>query len=287
MASIYGNKMKQFKVVKELRQYLTNAKADKKSIGFVPTMGALHKGHLELIKRAKAENDLVVCSIFVNPLQFNRKEDLEMYPKRLKEDSILLEKVGCDILFTPEEKDLFAHRATDIFDFGSIGKGMEADFRPGHFEGVAAVIERFFAIILPNRAYFGEKDFQQLAIIRWVKEHFNFSVDIIGCKTIRFENGLAMSSRNFLLKENELPIAAKIYKEMQNCKIKNGKIEPKQLAADCFQQLSKTFKPDYVEIVDEKTLIPITSWAETTCPRIFIAAYLSNVRLIDNLSLIN
>lgn len=258
-----------------------------KKIGFVPTMGALHYGHMALVRRAKEENDLVVCSIFVNPLQFNRKEDLSNYPNRLKEDSAMLEEVGCDILFTPSKEELYTNQPALDFDFGSIAKGMEAEYRPGHFEGVAAVIERFLSILSPHKAYFGEKDYQQLAIVRWVKEHFNFDTEIIGCKTVRDENGLAMSSRNYLLEEKHYITASKIYQLMKYCQTQVGQQAPQELAKYCFEALKKDFKPEYFEIVDENSLNPIKAWSESKRPRVFVAAYLGSVRLIDNLSLVD
>lgn len=277
--------MKKITAIEEVRQFLEEQKRKGLQIGFVPTMGALHEGHVELIKQAKRENDLVVCSIFVNPLQFNRKEDLKNYPIRIEEDSVMLEAANCDLLFTPEVETLYANQVEDDFDFGSLGKGMEADYRPGHFKGVAAVIERFFAVLNPDRAYFGEKDFQQLAIVKWVKKHFGFDTEIVGCKTVRYENGLAMSSRNYLMKKEDFQTAAKIYECMQYCKKMLGKIPPETLAKECFQELQKEFKPEYVEIVDEESLAPITNWSAAKRSRVFVAAYLSDVRLIDNISL--
>jgi|SRR5690554_620480 len=279
--------MKRITAVEEVRQFLKEQKDKGLQIGFVPTMGALHKGHIELIKQAKKENDCVVCSIFVNPLQFNRKEDLKSYPIRIEEDSAMLEAVDCDLLFTPEVKSLYKNQVEMNFDFGSLGKGMEADYRPGHFEGVAAVIERFFSIINPDRSYFGEKDYQQLAIVKWVKNHFEFDTEIVGCKTVRYENGLAMSSRNYLMKKEDFQTAAKIYECMQYCKNNIGKKPPQTLTKECYKLLQKDFKPEYVEIVDEENLKPITNWSEAKRPRVFVAAYLSEVRLIDNLSLVD
>lgn len=258
-----------------------------KQIGFVPTMGALHYGHMELIQRAKKENDIVVCSIFVNPLQFNRQEDLTNYPNRLKEDSEMLNEVDCDILFTPNKDELYSNQPSVNFNFGSIAQGMEAEHRPGHFEGVAAVIERFLSILKPHRAYFGEKDYQQLAIVRWVKKHFNFETEIIGCETVRDENGLAMSSRNYLLEEKDYIIASKIYQLMKFCKTQVGKQAPQDLAKHCFESLKKDFNPEYFEIVDGSTLKPITNWTDSKKPRVFVAAYLKSVRLIDNISLVD
>lgn len=256
-----------------------------KQIGFVPTMGALHHGHMALIKQAKQENDVVICSIFVNPLQFNRKEDLTNYPNRITEDTKMLSEVDCDILFTPSKDELYANQKEIKFNFGSIAQGMEAEYRPGHFEGVAAVIERFLSILTPDRAYFGEKDFQQLAIVRWVKSHFNFSTEIIGCETVRDENGLAMSSRNYLLDKEDYTTASQIYQLMTYCQSQLGKQAPQELAKSCFEKLKENFRPEYFEIVDEHSLEPIKQWEDSKNPRVFVAAYLKSVRLIDNMSL--
>lgn len=257
------------------------------SIGFVPTMGALHEGHLALIRRAKAENQRVVCSIFVNPLQFNRQEDLTSYPNRMEEDKKMLESVDCDYLFTPSREDLYEKEPDLNFSFGSLGVGMEAEYRPGHFEGVAAVIDRFLDILEPDRAYFGEKDFQQLAIVRWLVDQKGVDTKIVGCKTERFPNGLAMSSRNYNLKPNEFEQASEIYRLMQYCKTQIPDKSPQELSAYGLEKLQDNFEPEYFTIVDEESLKPIEKWSDSAKPRVFVAAYLSSVRLIDNMSLID
>tara|TARA_B100001109_G_scaffold253657_1_gene251788 strand:- start:15836 stop:16681 length:846 start_codon:yes stop_codon:yes gene_type:complete len=279
--------VKQFNRSIDIQEYLDGLRKNGMSIGFVPTMGALHKGHASLIQKAKEENDLVICSIFVNPLQFNRKEDLENYPNRTKEDISLLNEFECDILFLPSPEELYQEKPDLNYDFGSIAVGMEADFRPGHFQGVAAVIERFFTILNPDRAYFGEKDYQQLAIVKWLVNLKGFSTQVVGCPTIRFENGLAMSSRNFNLSQEELETASLIYQLMNYCKQHKEEKTPIQLMEHGLKQLKNDFKTEYFQIVDEDTLKPIESWEDTERPRVFVAAYLSTVRLIDNMSLID
>lgn len=277
--------MKQISDPIEISAYLSHLRAIGKTIGFVPTMGALHKGHLSLIQQAKSEVDIVVCSIFVNPLQFNRKEDLENYPNRMNEDRELLMTVDCDLLFTPTREGLYPKSPKMEFNFGSIGKGMEADFRPDHFEGVAAAIERFLEILNPHKAYFGEKDYQQLAIVRWLTKNRGFETTIVGCETIRNENGLAMSSRNYLLDQEELKTAAKIYKSMLYAKTNKHKYGPKDLGEKCFEMLEEDFQTEYFIIADAASMKPLNSWNDSENPRAFVAAYLSGVRLIDNLSL--
>lgn len=277
--------MRQFSSGNELSNYLKSAREQGARIGFVATMGALHEGHMALIEKAKKENDLVVCSIFVNPLQFNRKEDLEKYPNRLKLDKALLEQEQCDILFTPSQLDIYPSEPDLNFKFGSIGRGMEAEYRPKHFEGVAAVINRFFELLKPDKAYFGEKDYQQLAVIRWLVKEKGFHTEVIGCETIRFNNGLAMSSRNFLLEEKEFETASKIYQTLQFCKKNKSVYSPVELAAKCFNLLKENFEPEYFIIADELSMKPLSDWSASRNPRAFVAAYLSTVRLIDNLSL--
>lgn len=254
-------------------------------VGFVPTMGALHEGHAALIDRSVAENDLTICSIFVNPLQFNRKEDLESYPERMQADRDILEAHHCDILFYPGVDDIYRDEGRLEYDFGSIGVGMEADYRPGHFQGVAEVIHRFFNILEPGRAYFGEKDYQQLAIIRWLNERHQHGVEVVPCETIRDESGLAMSSRNYNLSEKQYKQASEIYRILSYCRTQKGEIEPEKLASECFEKLKINFKPEYFTIADQYTMKPLKSWTDSDHPRAFVAAYCGDVRLIDNLSL--
>jgi len=256
-------------------------------IGFVPTMGALHEGHISLIEEAKKYSDFVVCSIFVNPLQFNRKEDLMNYPKRLDEDAQLLEDVGCNCLFVPAIDEVYPKPPKIEFDFGSIGRGMEADYRPKHFEGVAAVINQFFKILNPDFAFFGEKDFQQLAIIRWLVNSTSSSTIVIPCSTMRYNSGLAMSSRNFRLNESDLTTAANIYKALSFALENKGVLMPEEIINKCKSMLKTHFSVDYFQIADENTMVPLKSWSESDHPRAFVAAYLNGIRLIDNLSLID
>lgn len=276
--------MRIFKKASEIKAHLKGLPKNS-SIGFVPTMGALHQGHSALIDRSVDENDFTICSIFVNPLQFNRKEDLDSYPDRLQADREMLSEHACDILFQPPKEDIYSDEHRLTYDFGSIGLGMEADYRPGHFQGVAEVIHRFFNILEPSRAYFGEKDYQQLAIIRWLTERYQHEVDVVPCKTIRDKNGLAMSSRNYNLSEEEYQQAGEIYQTLQYCKQYKGQKAPEQLAKECFIKLTVNFKPEYFTIADQYTMKPLESWEDSDHPRAFVAAYCGNVRLIDNLAL--
>jgi len=278
--------MRIFHSTNEIKSYLKRLSDEGQSTGFVPTMGALHQGHLSLIDQAKGEVDQVICSIFVNPLQFNRREDLEHYPKREAEDEQMLKSVECDILFMPSAADIYPKKPDLSFNFGSIGKGMEADYRPGHFQGVAAVIQRFLEILSPDKAYFGEKDFQQLAIVRWLVQEKNFPTEIVGCPTKRNKNGLALSSRNYLLNGRELNQAAAIYQALHWAAQEKKNYSPMEVSSRCRDFLNKKgFEVEYFVIADERSMKPIKSWKESACPRAFVAANLSGVRLIDNLSL--
>ena len=276
-------------------QELLNLKREKgSSIGFVPTMGALHKGHLSLIRRAKAENDFVVCSIFVNPIQFNNKEDLEKYPRTFDADYKLLEEAGCDLIFAPAVDEIYPNNnePLPVYDLNGLDKPMEGMFRPGHFQGVCVVVHKFFNIINPTRAYFGDKDFQQLAIIRHMTKSLKLDVNIVGCSIVREENGLAMSSRNTRLSESERQIAPMIYKTLLQAKhkietsaeINNTPFQLKQWISD---QISSypPLKPEYVEIVNKTTLQPVNDWNEGKDLIVCVAVYDGLVRLIDNIVL--
>ncbi len=260
-----------------------------KTIGFVPTMGALHQGHLSLMEKAKAENDILVVSIFVNPIQFNNKSDLEKYPRNLEKDKRLLQSVGCNILFHPSAEEMYPEgEVAEKYDFGELETVMEGKFRPGHFNGVAVVVKRLFDVVLPHKAYFGEKDYQQLAIIKKLVEKENLPVKIIPCPIVREENGLAMSSRNERLTPEQRNEAAFIYKTLQLAKKRKEDICPlplKQMIYNIFDA-NENFRLEYFEIADEDTLKPITAWGQTKKPRAFVAVWMNDVRLIDNISLI-
>ncbi len=253
-------------------------------VGFVPTMGALHEGHLSLVRQAKRENEVVVVSIFVNPIQFNNSKDLETYPRNLEHDLKLLEEVGCTIVFAPSETEMYPEKPTEVYNFGALETVMEGAFRQGHFNGVAIVVKRLFDLVNPTTAYFGEKDFQQLAIIRALVDQENLAVEIVGCSIIREKDGLAMSSRNTRLSEEDRRIAPQIYKTLRDSRDLIDVFTPQQLKAfteDQFKKIPRT-KLEYFEIVNAKTLQPIENWND--CPRhvACVAIWLNDVRLIDN-----
>jgi len=276
---------------RELALILEEKKAQKQTIGFVPTMGALHQGHLKLIEQAKKENDEAVVSIFVNPTQFNNPEDLKNYPRTVDSDIVKLKEVGADILFLPSVEEIYPlnETASEEFDFGALEKVMEGKHRPGHFKGVAQVVSRLFNIVNPEKAYFGEKDFQQLAIIRELVIKMNSPVQIIGCNTVREPDGLAMSSRNMLLTENERAEASKISKALFFIRDHWKEYSAEEIikkAAKMIEQ-SGIMQVEYLEIGDAKTLQPVNEWNPSNQIRSFTAVKIGKVRLIDNVPVNN
>ena len=269
--------------IKKLKQELE--KYNSKNIGFVPTMGALHSGHISLVERCVKENDVCVVSVFVNPTQFNDKADLERYPRTEEADKKLLEAAGCDIVFMPKVEEMYPEEDTRVFNFGSIETVMEGKYRPGHFNGVAQIVSKLFDAVEPTRSYFGEKDFQQVAIIRDMVRQLNLPVEIIACPIIREESGLARSSRNELLSAEERKKAALISqvlsksvnfaKEMSVDEVKNWVID--QFKTD------EVFRMDYYDIVDGNSLQSISSWNESDYIVGCIAVYCGKIRLIDNI----
>lgn len=274
------------KSVFELQNLLLSFFHSSKSIGFVPTMGALHEGHLRLIKRGSEENDWVVVSIFVNPTQFNNPEDLLLYPRTLDSDLELLKKHfnNC-IVFFPEVDEIYP--ANDDFkpvELGHLDQILEAKFRPGHFQGVVHVIHNLFEIIRPNKAYFGQKDFQQLAIIRFITKHYGFPIDIVACETYRESSGLAMSSRNMRLSDFEKREALIIWNTLNFVKDNRTSLSPSELKEKAIQYFEHgTLKLEYLELVDSENLMQVNDWSLLTI--CCIAAYSGKVRLIDNLLL--
>jgi pantoate--beta-alanine ligase len=273
--------------IEEVKSHLSKIREKNLSIGFVPTMGSLHEGHLSLIREARKENDYVVCSIFVNPIQFNNKSDLEKYPRSFESDVDLLNDEKCDVLFYPSEVEMLSKSQTETFDFGGLDLVMEGKFRPGHFNGVTAIVKKLFEIIEPQKAYFGMKDYQQLVIIHKMTKDYNLPVEIIPCPTIREEDGLAMSSRNQLLSKPERKQAATIFKVLKMIKIHSGYStipEIKEYVEAQFRK-SKISRLEYFEIVDMYTLKPLKAWAESNNVIACTAVYIGNVRLIDNIIL--
>lgn len=282
--------MEIFTTKQAVKEYITKHKAQNKSIGFVPTMGALHLGHVSLIKKAKAKNDIVVVSIFVNPTQFNNKADLENYPNTLKEDIEILKKEECTVLFNPSVEEMYNTNITSkSFDFDGLETKMEGKFRDGHFNGVGTIVKQLFAIVDPDRAYFGQKDFQQLQIIKKMVQKHRLNVKVKGCPIFREEDGLAMSSRNIRLTKLQREKASFIYKVLKKArkKFKEKSVEEIQNWVEKKFKNHKIFKLEYFTIAEEKTLETITKKEAGKKYRAFIAVFAGEIRLIDNIRLKN
>jgi len=256
-----------------------------KTIGFVPTMGALHEGHLSLVSFAKSNNDITVVSIFVNPTQFNNHEDFQNYPQTLKSDLDKLSLHNVDIVFTPTEKEMYPEPDTRVFDFGTLDKMMEGKHRPGHFNGVAQIVSKLLAIVEPDKAYFGEKDFQQLTIIKQLVRQLNLPVNIVSCPIVREPDGLAMSSRNMRLSPSQRKNAALISQTLFKSQKLVKSFDVEKLKNWIIDNINKNpdLNVEYFEIVDDKELIPISSWDEPKNRIGCIAVNVGKIRLIDNI----
>ena len=277
--------MELFEKKKGLEQALEPDRVRGLSIGFVPTMGALHQGHLSLVERAARENDRVVVSIFVNPNQFNDPNDLKNYPRTLDADKALLSAVAYDYLFVPSIDEVYPETDTRKFSFGALETVMEGRFRPGHFNGVAQVVSKLFDMVRPERAYFGLKDFQQYSIIKNMVSRMDLPVSIVGCDTMREADGLAMSSRNTLLTIEHRAVAPQIYRILQEARVEAGHFTPEEVQMKVKEKISsfKLLNLEYFEIVDELTLLPCTDWSQPGKKVGCIAVYAGSVRLIDNI----
>ena len=275
--------MEVFTRIADLKATINQHKVNGKTIGFVPTMGALHEGHLSLIRTAKEHCDIAVVSIFVNPIQFNNPEDLRTYPRTLEADCEKLETVGCDMVFAPSAEEMYPEPATETYNFGELEAVMEGPQRPGHFAGVATVVHRLFNIVEPKKAFFGEKDFQQLAIIQSLVKQLSLPVEIVPCPIVRADDGLALSSRNMRLSAEARKIAPQIYATLKNSVERSHTAnvdEVKKYVIDTLVDL-KVFEPEYFEIVNDCMLQPINDWADAQGVVGCIAVWLDGVRLID------
>ncbi len=280
--------MKVFKTKTELKTYFNGYSSKNFTIGFVPKMGALNNRHLSLVKESVDNNEITVGSIFVNPTQFNKKEDLENYPRTLESDLTLLQSVSCDIAFIPTTEEIYSNTvSSNHFEFDGLEIQMEGKFREGHFNGVGTIVKKLFEIVTPTNAYFGEKDFQQLQIIRKMVQKNHLPVSVIGCPTFREKNGLAMSSRNQLLSEKEKEEGAIIYETLCEVKelIDNKAIE--KINSWVGEQFDKNplFELEYFVIADEKNLTPALTISPNKNYRAFIAVHADKVRLIDTMAL--
>lgn len=277
--------MKIVKKTSELEVLVSLFKELGLKIGLVPTMGALHNGHASLVKKAVEENDVVIVSVFVNPTQFNNKNDLATYPRTVEADCALLESLGANIAFTPTVEQIYPYPDTRQFDFTPLDKVMEGPMRPGHFNGVAQVVSRLFDITQPNKAYFGEKDYQQLAIIREMVRQFNYPIEIVGCPIIREADGMALSSRNTLLSATERQIAVRISQTLAKSQSLLKEKSVKELQQWVIDEINRggELEVEYYEIVNGTTLQPINSWNDCDNPVGCITVYCGKVRLIDNI----
>ncbi|MDD6211326.1 MAG: pantoate--beta-alanine ligase [Bacteroidales bacterium] len=277
--------MKTITTVSELQKEICAAKAEGKTVGLVPTMGALHNGHISLVKRCVGENDVAVVSVFVNPTQFNDPNDLRNYPRNLDADVELLRQNDCSIVFAPSVEEMYPEPDTRTFDFGMLDKVMEGAFRPGHFNGVAQIVSKLFDIVKPHRAYFGEKDFQQLAIIREMVRQFSIPVEIVGCPIVRETDRLAMSSRNARLTPEQREIAPFIAQTLNN----SLTFVPSKKVSEVIEWVTgkvnalPELRVEYFQIVDGNTLQPVTCWDETEYIVGCITVFCGDVRLIDNI----
>jgi len=272
------------KSIAETKKVLADHHSKGEKIGFVPTMGALHNGHISLVEKAVSETDIVVVSIFVNPTQFNDKNDLKNYPRTPESDIRLLEKSGVHYIFMPTEQDIYPEPDTRTFDFGLLDKVMEGAHRPGHFNGVAQVVSKLFDVVNPDKAYFGQKDFQQLAVIRRLVKILNLKVEIISCPIIREADGLAMSSLNMLLTPEKRASAPRISKTLFEARNKVSILSVKDLIDWVVSTINKdpNLSVEYFELSNTETLEPVLSWDNANSIVGCIAVKAGNVRLIDN-----
>jgi pantoate--beta-alanine ligase len=273
----------------DLNDYLKNNNLDKTTIGFVPTMGALHQGHLSLLKKSIENNVTTVISIFVNPTQFNNPEDLEKYPRTLENDVVKIKTISDEILvYAPTVEDIYeGNTKSQHYNFDGLENQMEGKFRPGHFDGVGTVVKRLFEIVKPTNAYFGEKDFQQLQIVKKLVEKEKLPVNIIGCPIFREDNGLAMSSRNERLSKEEKEKSTLIFKILNNAKTlfdTKSAHEVSNFVSNEFKKYSD-FQLEYFEIADEATLLTCIRKNKNKKYRAFIAVFVNKIRLIDTISL--
>lgn len=273
------------KTTQGVRNKVTALRSEGKTIGLVPTMGALHEGHLSLVKKCIADNDVCIVSIFVNPTQFNNKEDLKKYPRNLERDCEYLKSVGVGVIFAPSVDEVYPEPDTRQFDFGQLDKVMEGEHRPGHFNGVAQVVSRLFDIVKPDRAYFGEKDFQQLAIIREMVKQLKLDINIVPMPIVREVSGLALSSRNERLTATQKEVAVNISKVLAESKewMKNSSVEEVIKAVTTTLDSFTELNVEYYEIVDGYTLQSVADWKDSDYIVGCIAIFCGEVRLIDNI----
>jgi pantoate--beta-alanine ligase len=278
--------MEIFKEIEPIRAFLKTKKEQKKSVGLVPTMGALHDGHLSLIRASKAQNDLTVCSIYINPTQFNNPTDLAKYPKTVEKDIAMLQQGGCDVLFLPDNSTMYKKEGGLKLDFGVLDKVLEGEFRPGHFSGVALVVSKFFNIIQPDRAYFGQKDFQQFKVINRLVEELKFNIELPFIPTMREADGLAMSSRNLRLNPEERVKALIFFKSLQLGKeelLKGTSLSVVKNKVKSLFETTSGVRLEYFEIANAENLTVLENVGSSVNCIMLIAGFVGEIRLIDNM----
>lgn len=278
--------MKIIRTVKELKDAVNALKAEGKSVGLVPTMGALHDGHISLVEQARRDNDAVVVSVFVNPTQFNNPDDLRTYPRTEDADCRRLEAAGVDFAFIPSVEEMYPEPDTRVFELGDVAAVMEGAMRPGHFNGVAQVVSRLFAMVNPDRAYFGEKDFQQIAVIRRMVELEKFAIEIVSCPIKRESDGLAMSSRNVRLSARQREVAPNIYRILkESVEAKASGLSLEETKRKVIEEINPypEMEVEYYEIVNADDMQPVGDWNDCRQAVGCITVYLGDVRLIDNI----
>ena len=280
--------MEIFKQIAPLRAYLDQVRKSDKSIGLVPTMGALHQGHISLVEASRSQNAITVATIYINPTQFNNQNDLRKYPKTPEKDISMLKNAGCDVAFCPEDSEMYAEKSAIRFDFGNLDKVMEGKFRPGHFSGVALIVSKLFNIVQPDRAYFGQKDWQQFAVISQLVRELKFNFEVRSVPILREPDGLAMSSRNLRLSPSQRTSATVLFQclQMANKALKSGTpLETVKKAV--FEKVNDKpeMKLEYFELADSKNLTILDNVDNSVSTILCIAAYAGEIRLIDNMFL--
>ncbi len=274
------------RTVRELQAAMQQHRDQGQSIGLVPTMGALHQGHLSLMNRARQDNEIVVASVFVNPTQFNNPDDLRTYPRTEEADCQAMESVGVDYAFIPTVEEIYPEPDTRVFELGPVAEVMEGAMRPGHFNGVAQIVSKLFAWTLPTRAYFGEKDYQQIAVIRKMAQLEGFEFEIVACPILRHEDGLAMSSRNVRLTPEQRAIAPMIRRVLLESLEMKQTMTVAQVKQFVIEKIDSVegLSTEYYEIVDSQTMQPIKDWSEAETAVGCVTVYCGEVRLIDNIT---
>ncbi len=277
--------MKIVETVAELRHLVEESKGVNKTVGFVPTMGALHQGHVSLVKQCRENNDICIVSVFVNPTQFNNLDDLKHYPRSMEQDCSLLEQADVDYVFVPTVNEVYPEEDKRNFDFGNLDKVMEGEHRPGHFNGVAQVVSRLFDIVQPDRAYFGEKDFQQLVIIKAMVKQLNLDVAVIPCPIVREDDGLALSSRNRRLSSEHRIVAPLIYRILKKSKALIGEKSVEEIKQFVIDNINAEplLNVEYFDIVDVLSLQEVKNWSDCGDKVGCIVVFAGDVRLIDNI----